>query len=148
MSNNDNVVFLHGYVGRDPELKMTTSGKAFVRFSFATKETWTVKESKEKKSKTEWHQIVAWGSTAECIEKYVHKGQELNITGKIEYQEYPDPNDNTKKKYSTSIRLREFSFCGKKSDSNSNEHPDPEEPYSSDSDISLPDSIDDDAIPF
>lgn len=112
-----------GFVGRDPELKMTPNGQALCRFSIATTERW-VKDG-EKKEKTEWHNIVAWGKQAEAIEKYVRKGQELLIEGKIEYNTYADKDNPDKKLYSTHIRLDRFEFCGKSNDGGSS-RPDPE----------------------
>jgi single-strand DNA-binding protein len=114
---------LHGHVGKDPELKTTTAGMPFCRFSLATTENWKDKNG-EKKSKTEWHQIVAWGKQAETIAKLVGKGKEIIVIGKIEYQTVDK--DGHKTTY-TSIKLSEFDFCGKKGDGNdSYGMPDPE----------------------
>jgi single-strand DNA-binding protein len=120
-----NKATLHGYVGRDPELKMTQGGVAFARFSFATTEVWKDKEG-NKQSKTEWHQIVAWGPLAERAEKNIKKGQELLIEGKIEYQQVPDKDNPEKKVTFTNIKMSNFDFCGKKDGNSGNSRPDPD----------------------
>lgn len=118
-----NEVKLHGHVGADPKDKATTTGNKFARFSFATTETWKDKATGEKRSKTEWHQIVAWGSWADRVLKNVKKGQELLVTGKIEYiadKEHPGVTY-------CNIKLSNFEFCGKKKDSaNRSEMPEPD----------------------
>lgn len=110
-----NEVTLHGHVGKDPELKMTNGGTQLCRFSFATTETWTDKE-KGKQTKTEWHNIVVWGKQAEIVEKYVKKGKELIIKGKIEYSSVEDKETNKKTTY-TNIKMASFEFCGKNENS-------------------------------
>ena len=118
---------LHGYLGRDPELKATPGGATLCRFSVATTENWKDKDG-NKKSKTEWHNIVAWNKQAESIEKFFKKGSEILLTGKIEYTQADNPADSTKKITYTHIRLISFEFCGKKNDGGSSSHePDPEQ---------------------
>jgi single-strand DNA-binding protein len=141
---------LHGHVGKDPELKKTSADKPFCRFSLATTETWK-DQSGEKKSKTEWHQVVAWGKQAEAIAKFVKKGQEIIVNGKIEYQTVEDKNDSSKKVTFTSIKLIDFDFCGKKDGNSGSGYPEPEESgYSGggSSDSGAGDSSVDDDIPF
>jgi single-strand DNA-binding protein len=143
---------LHGHVGKDPELKKTSANKSFCRFSLATTETWK-DQSGEKKSKTEWHQIVAWGKQAESIVKFVKKGQEIIVNGKIEYQTVEDKNDSSKKVTFTSIKLIDFDFCGKKDgNSGGGSYPEPEESGYTGSgalDSGAGDfSVDDEDIPF
>lgn len=115
----------HGHVGKDPELKTKEGGTALCRFSFATTETWLDKD-KKKQSRTEWHQIVCWGALAERAAKFITKGKELLIEGKIEYQQVDDKNNPGKKITFTNIKMINFDFCGK--NDNSNYRPDPEEP--------------------
>ncbi|HQL47458.1 MAG TPA: single-stranded DNA-binding protein, partial [Holophaga sp.] len=91
MSGSMNKVILIGNLGKDPELKMTPSGQALARFSVATTETWRSKDNpSERQSKTEWHNIVVWGKQAETAEKYLRKGQQVMIEGRIQYREYQD----------------------------------------------------------
>ena len=126
MSNN--LSFLHGHVGKDPEVKTTPAGQNFARFPFATSETWTDPKG-DKQQKTEWHSIIAWGPLAERCGKYIHKGMELNIEGKIEYQPRYEGNDkNNARIYPDfcNIKLRDFTFCGKKDSNGGSDRPDPE----------------------
>lgn len=94
----------------------------------ATSETWK-DPSGEKKSKTEWHNIVAWNKLAEVVGKNFKKGMELFITnGKIEYTKGKNPADESKEITYTHIKMLEFDFCGKKGDGNGGYGtPDPEE---------------------
>ena len=119
-----NKLFLHGFLGRDPELKMTPAGVPLCRFSVATTETWKTKEG-EKKSKTEWHNVVAWNKQAENIEKFFKKGSEIMLEGKVEYTEAKNPADESKKIWYTHVKLISFDFCGKSGGSSA--APDPEE---------------------
>lgn len=121
---SSNRLYIHGHLGRDPELKMTTSGKALVRFSVATTERWKGPNG-EKKEKTEWHNCYAWAKLAEMIEKFFKKGQEIIIHGKVEYTE--ETKDGHKVKY-TNIRVNDVEFVGSKGGSNSSASiPDPDE---------------------
>ena len=89
MSGSMNKVILIGNLGKDPELKMTPGGQALARFSIATTENWKNPQG-EKQSKTEWHNIVVWGKQAEIAEKYLRKGRQVMIEGRIQYREYTD----------------------------------------------------------
>ncbi len=89
MSGSLNKVLLIGNLGRDPELKATPSGQSVARFSIATTENWK-NQAGEKQSKTEWHNIVVWGKQAEIAEKYLRKGKQVMIEGRIQYREYTD----------------------------------------------------------
>ena len=120
-----NKAILHGFVGKDPELKMTPGGVALCKFSLATTETWK-NTAGEKQQKTEWHNIVAWNKQAETIEKLVKKGTELVIEGKIEYTSVEDKDRPGKKLFFTSIRMEKFDFCGKKQEGGYSAAPDPE----------------------
>jgi len=82
-----NKVILVGNVGKDPEVKYLDNGTAFARFTLATNETYKDKEG-NKTTKTEWHNIVLWRGLAEVAEKYVKKGNQLYIEGKITNRSY------------------------------------------------------------
>jgi len=110
MSGSLNKVILIGNLGRDPEMKMTAAGHPFAKFSLATTETWKG-QSGEKKSKTEWHEVVVWGKLAEIAEKYLRKGKQIMVEGSIRYQEAIDQN-KMKRKY-TSINCDNFVMLGR-----------------------------------
>lgn len=150
-SMSTNKVILHGFLGKDPELKATPGGATLCRFSVATTENWKDKDGSAK-SKTEWHNIVAWGKQGEAIEKFFKKGAEIIIEGKIEYTEGKNPADENKKIWYTHIKLNAFDFCGKKGESGGHHEPDPEQTGYADSDNnggSGTNTVEDDSdIPF
>lgn len=113
MSGSLNKVMLIGNLGRDPELKMTPSGQALARFSVATTETWKNPQG-EKQSKTEWHNVVVWGKQAEVAEKYLRKGKQVLIEGRIQYREYTD--QAGVKKTACDIRCDNFVMLGRLED--------------------------------
>ena len=110
MSGSLNKVMLMGNLGRDPELKVTPSGQALARFSVATTETWKNPQG-EKQSKTEWHNIVVWGKQAETAEKFLRKGKQVLIEGRIQYREYTD--QAGVKKTACEIRCDNFVMLGR-----------------------------------
>ena len=114
MSGSLNKVMLIGNLGKDPELKMTTSGQPVCRFSMATTETWKNTQG-EKQSKTEWHNIVVWGKQAEIAEKYLRKGKQILVEGRIQYREYTD--QAGVKKTMCDIRCDNFVMLGRMEDS-------------------------------
>ena len=114
MSGSLNKVLLIGNLGRDPELKSTPSGQQVARFSVATTETWK-NQAGEKQSKTEWHNIVVWGKQAEIAEKYLRKGKQVLVEGRIQYREYTD--QAGVKKTACEIRCDNFVMLGRMEDS-------------------------------
>lgn len=84
-----NKVQLIGHLGMDPEVRTTESGKKLARMSVATNESY--KNAKgERVTQTQWHNLIAWGKTAEIICEKLHKGQEVMVEGKLLYREYID----------------------------------------------------------
>ena len=106
-----NKAILIGNLGKDPELKYTTSGKAVCNFSLATSERWKDK-SDEKQEKTTWHNIVAWGKQAEIIKEFLTKGNQVYIEGRIENRSYDDKDGN--KKYISEVVVQSLQFVGGK----------------------------------
>lgn len=105
-----NRVQLIGRVGQTPEIKDLENGKKLAKFSIATNETY--KNAKgEKVENTDWHNIVAWGKTAEIIEQYVDKGKEVAIDGKLTSRSYDDKDGN--KRYVTEVVCNELLMLGK-----------------------------------
>jgi single-strand DNA-binding protein len=101
---------LIGHVGQDPEIKSFEGNKKFANLSIATKENYK-NEKGEKVEETQWHRITAWGKTAEIIEKYVVKGKEIAVEGKLRHRSYDDKNGD--KKYVTEIVVSELLLLGK-----------------------------------
>ncbi len=86
-----NKVQLIGNVGQDPEVKNLDGGKKVVTLNIATNDSY-VNAKGEKVEQTEWHKAVAWGKVAEIIEKFVTKGKEIAIEGKLTHRSYDDQN--------------------------------------------------------
>ena len=113
-----NKVILVGNVGKDPEVHYIESNVAVARFPFATSETYRSKDG-EKITNTEWHNIVFWRGLAEIADKYVKKGSQLYIEGKIRTRSYDDREGN--KRYITEIVGDNMQLLGKRSDTVSQE---------------------------
>ncbi|MCX8480252.1 MAG: single-stranded DNA-binding protein [Chitinophagales bacterium] len=103
MQSIRNKVLLIGNVGQDPEIKEMKSGK-MARFSMATNEVYKNAQG-EKQTETNWHNLVAWGRTAEIVEQYVKKGDELAIEGRLVSRNYEDKDGV--KRYITEVVLNE-----------------------------------------
>ncbi len=106
-----NKVILIGNLGRDPEIRYTQSGTAVVNFSIATSEQWTDKNSGEKKEHTEWHRIVFWGKQAEIIQKYMSKGSQIFIEGKMKTRKWEK---DGVERYTTEVEGSNFTMLGSK----------------------------------
>jgi single-strand DNA-binding protein len=89
MSTMRNTVQLVGNLGQDPEIRNLEGGKKVASFSIATSDSYK-NEKGEKVEQTEWHRIVAWGNSAEIIEKFVTKGNQVGIVGKLTHRTYDD----------------------------------------------------------
>jgi len=107
-----NKVQLIGNLGKNPETKNIESGKKLVTFSVATNEMYTNQKG-EKVKETQWHHLVAWGKVAEVAEKYLNKGSEVAVEGKLVTKDYTDKEGN--KKYFTEIQVNELLLLGGKS---------------------------------
>jgi single-strand DNA-binding protein len=110
MSALRNKVQLIGNVGNDPEIKSFDGGKKVANFTIATNESYK-NEKGEKVDQTEWHKVSAWGKTAEIIEKFVTKGKEVAIEGKLTHRSYEDKNGE--KRYITEVVANEILLLGK-----------------------------------
>jgi len=107
-----NKVQLIGNLGNNPEIKTLDGGKKMAKFSIATNESYR-SATGEKVTETQWHSLVAWGKLAEIIEKYISKGSEVAVEGKLTYRTYNDKDGN--KKYFTEIQVNELLMLGEKS---------------------------------
>lgn len=88
-----NKVMLIGNLGRDPEVRYTTGGKAIANFTLATNEIWQDKDGNQQKH-TEWHRIVAWGKLGEICGEYLSRGKTVYIEGRIQTREWEDKDGN------------------------------------------------------
>jgi single-strand DNA-binding protein len=105
-----NTVQLIGHTGMDPEIKTFEGGKKVANISLATNESYK-NDKGEKVEQTEWHRVVAWGKLAEIMEKYVTKGKEIVVQGKLTYRSYEDKNGE--KRYITEVVANDILLLGK-----------------------------------
>ena len=102
MSGMNNKVQLIGNLGKDPEIKEIDGGRKIAKFPLATTETYK-NDAGEKVSETSWHNIVAWNGLATIAERFLSKGNEVAVEGRLTYRNYEDKDGN--KKYFTEIIL-------------------------------------------
>ena len=144
--NKMNIVTLLGRVGKEPDQKYTQSGMAICNLSLATS------EKSKGEEKTQWHRLVSFGKTAELIEQYVKKGDQLAIEGKISYGSY-DKDGTTV--YTTDIIVNRIHFVSSKSNQNQERKQPANQGYGNqqrqepnDSGAYHPDDLQDSDIPF
>jgi single-strand DNA-binding protein len=104
-----NKVILIGNLGRDPEVRFTSNGRAVARFSVATSEVWKDAEG-NRQERTEWHNIVVWGKQGETCAQYLAKGRQVYVEGSIRNSSYDDKSGN--KRYVTEIIAQRVRFLG------------------------------------
>ena len=114
-----NKVIIIGNLGRDPEIRYSQQGKPIVNFSVATSEEWTDKNSGQKQEHTEWHRIVVFGKQAESCEKYLSKGRQVYVEGKLKTSTYEKDGQTH---YSTDVVANTVQFLGGKSESQGNQN--------------------------
>ncbi len=110
-----NKAILVGHVGNDPEVRHLEGGTPVANFRLATSESYNNK-SGERVTQTEWHSIVVWRGLAEVVEKYVKKGSQLYIEGRIRTRAWDDKDGN--KRYTTEIVCDTMQMLGKKGEAN------------------------------
>lgn len=142
MAGSLNKVMLIGNLGKDPEVKTFEGGNMLVRFPLATSETYTSRQSNEKVTTTEWHNIVLRRGLAEVAEKYLHKGDKVYIEGRIKTRSWED--QSGEKKYTTEINADNLTMLGSPSDSPAKEQSAVSEPAAG----NLQTNGDDDDLPF
>jgi single-strand DNA-binding protein len=104
-----NKVQLIGNLGQLPEIRTTENGKKVARFSIATNDTYRNSQG-EKITETSWHNVVAWGKLAEIAEKFLTKGKEVAVEGKLVHRNYTDKNGV--KRNITEVVLNELLMLG------------------------------------
>ncbi len=111
-----NKVILVGNLGKDPETRYLENGAAVCSFSLATSETYTDRNSGEKRTQTEWHNVVLWRKLAEIGEKFLRKGSQVYIEGKLRTRSWED--QTGQKKYTTEVVGDIMQLLGRPSESN------------------------------
>ena len=146
MPRGVNKVMLIGNLGRDPEVRYTQDGQAVVNFTIATSMEWKDKATGEKREKTEWHRIVAFGRLGEICGEYLAKGRQVYIEGRLQTRSW-DQDGVTR--YTTEIVASEMQMLGSKGGDQENRPRQNRQPAQQDEYADQPpvDGIDDD-IPF
>ncbi|MBW1893359.1 MAG: single-stranded DNA-binding protein [Deltaproteobacteria bacterium] len=109
-----NKVILVGNLGKDPEVRYTQDGRAVAQFSIATSEEWKDKNTGEKREKTEWHRVVAFGRLGEICGEYLSKGRQVYIEGRLQTSSYEKDGVT---RYSTDIITDKMQMLGSKNSS-------------------------------
>ncbi|MCW8897709.1 MAG: single-stranded DNA-binding protein [Flavobacteriales bacterium] len=114
-----NKVILVGNLGKDPEVRYLEGGTAVANFPIATSENYTDRNSGEKKTITEWHNVVLWRGLAEIAEKYLKKGNQVYIEGKLKTRKWQDKDGHDR--YTTEIVGDNMQMLGRKDESSSSD---------------------------
>jgi len=134
-----NKILLIGNLGRDPEVKFTPSGSRVATFSMATTEKWNNKDGSPEEH-TEWHNIVCWNKLAEIVEKYLSKGKQVYIEGRLRTREWTD-NEGGKRR-TVEVIAGQMVMLGSRSDTSAPTS------YQKPTEVVDDGSITDDDIPF
>lgn len=110
MARGINKVILVGNLGKEPEIKLLEGNVKLARFSLATSEVYKDRNTNEERTITEWHNIVLWRGLAEIAERYLHKGSQVYIEGKIKTRSWEDENKVTR--YATEIVADNINLLG------------------------------------
>lgn len=110
MPSSLNRVQLIGHLGADPESRYTPSNTCVTNVRLATSESWTDKQTGEKKERTEWHRIVCFGRLAEVVAEHLHKGDRAMFEGRLETQKWQDQNGNDR--YTTQVNANSLIMLG------------------------------------
>src|SRR6056297_2926435 len=108
-----NKAILVGNLGKDPDLRYTPAGTAVATFSMATTERYKDRDG-NRQEKTEWHNVVAWRQLAEICGKYLHKGKQVYLEGKIQSRKYQDRDGNDR--YITEVVADQMQMLGSRGD--------------------------------
>ena len=142
-----NKVILVGNLGRDPELRTTTSGQPVANFTMATSRKWKDRDG-QRHEDTEWHTIVCWGRQAEIAGQYLTKGKQIYVEGRIQTRSWDD-RQSGEKKYRTEIICDNFQMLGSRgSGGGGGDFGGGGDRYSGPSESSPPAAPADDDIPF
>ncbi len=129
MSGTINKVILIGHLGDEIKMHYFEGGNAIGRFPLATNETFTNRQTGEKVTNTDWHNVVVRNKLAEICEKYLTKGDKVYLEGRIKNRQYEVEGQ---KRYTTEIHVQEMTFLSTKKELNSqaevNQQPSPQQP--------------------
>lgn len=120
MSRGVNKVIAIGNLGKDPEIRFLPSGAAVCNFSIAVSESWKDKQTGEQKERTEWINVEVWGKAAEACGKYLTKGSQCYIEGKLQTDKWEKDGVT---RYSTKVRADNVQFLGTKGDRPAQDEP-------------------------
>jgi len=140
-----NKVILIGNLGKDPEIRTLETGAKVATFSLATNEVYKDKDG-NKKEVTDWHNIVLWRGLAELAEKYLRKGNQIYLEGKLKSRSYDDKDGN--KKYITEVVAENMTFLGKPSDASGSSYDAHPAPNTADMPVSDSGASIEDDLPF
>ena len=149
MTGTLNKVMLIGHLGEDVKMHYFEGGGSVGRFPLATNETYTIKQTNERVTTTEWHNIVVRNKAAEICEKYLSKGDRVYIEGRLKTRKWQDDKGNDR--YSTEIQCTDFKFLTTKRESEenqSNKNQQAQKPQPLQDSINEPIGGDDDDLPF
>ena len=141
---NLNKVMIIGRLGSDPELRYTQTNTAVTTIRVATSESWTDKQSGDRKETTEWHRIVIWGRQAETCEKYLKKGSLVYVEGGLRTREWQDKEGQ--RRWTTEIRAQRVQFLERAGGGGGDSGQSPPPP--TDDDAGFDQGFSDDEIPF
>jgi single-strand DNA-binding protein len=110
MAGSVNKVIIIGHLGANPEVKYLPSGQAVCEMRVATSERWTDKQTNQPQERTEWHRIVVWGKAAENCGKFLAKGRQVYVEGRLQTRSWDDKDGN--KRYMTEIVGDQVVFLG------------------------------------
>jgi single-strand DNA-binding protein len=109
MAGGVNKVILVGNLGADPEMRYTQGGSGVCEMRLATNESWMGKDG-QRQERTEWHRIVVWGKKAEVVSKYLKKGRQVYVEGRLQTRTWDDKEGQ--KRYTTEIIANDVQFLG------------------------------------
>ena len=105
-----NKVIIVGNLGNDPEIRTMPNGEQVANITVATSESWTDKNTGERKEAVEWHRIVLYRRLAEIAAQYLHKGSQVYVEGRLKTRKWQD--NNGQDRYSTEIQCDNFQMLG------------------------------------
>jgi len=141
---NVNKAIILGNLTRDPEVKTIPSGQTVASFSIATNRFWTDKASGEKKKSAEYHNVIAWGRLAEIAQQFLTKGGLVYVEGRLQTRSWEDQQGN--KKYRTEVVAERMQLGPRGAGTSAN--PNKENPEKTEEDVSSPEDINVEEIPF